>query len=86
MGLISDSDDKTAVNLSLPERVVERLHYQAVYHDQKRVFADGNLPVSVSVGYDGDKLIDSEVELVENYVGFMFYDQVPKSYFNTTAG
>lgn len=81
MGLIGDSVAKSAVNLSLPERVVERLHYEAKHHRQKRAFADGGLPVNVSVGYDGDELTNDEVELVENFIGWLFYDSVPRSYF-----
>jgi hypothetical protein len=81
MSLIGSSDSTTPVNLSLPERVVERLHYQAVHDSQKRAFQDGQLPVSPSVQYDGEELTEEEVELTENFVGWLLYDEVPRKYF-----
>jgi hypothetical protein len=81
MGLISSSDSKTAVNLSLPEQVIERMHYDAKYHDQKRAFNQGDIPVSPSVQYEGDELTDEQVDLVERYIGYMLYDSVPRKCF-----
>jgi hypothetical protein len=81
MGLIGSSDGKTAVNLSLPEQVVERIHYEAKHHDQKRAFNRGDIPVSPSVQYEGNKLTDEQVELVERYISYMLYDSVPRKYF-----
>lgn len=83
MGLIGSSDTKCSVNASLPENVIERMHYQAKHSRQKRAFADGGHPVSVSVGYEGDELTDEQVELVENYLAYKLYDDVPRSYFQT---
>jgi hypothetical protein len=83
MGLIGSSDTKCSVNASLPENVIERIHYQAKHSRQKRAFANGGLPVSVSVGYDGDKLDEKQVDLVENYLAYKLYDDVPRSYFET---
>lgn len=81
MGLIGSSDSKTAVNLSLPEQVVERMHYEAKHHGQKRAFNRGDIPVSPSVQYEGDELTDEQVKLVERYIGYMLYDAVPRKYF-----
>lgn len=83
MGLIGSSDKKCSVNTSLPENVIERMHYQAKHSRKKRAFVDGEHPVSVSVGYDGEELTDEQVELVENYLAYMLYDDVPRSYFQS---
>ncbi|MCD2200036.1 hypothetical protein LPA44_09015 [Halobacterium sp. KA-4] len=82
MGLIGDSDAKTAVNLSLPQRVVERLHYEAKHHKQKRAFMSGDVPVAPSVQYEGEELTADEVDLVEQFIGWKMYDSVPRKYFD----
>lgn len=81
MGLISSSNSKVAVNMSLSERVIERLHYEAKHHSNRRAFDQADLPVSPSIQYEGDELTDDQVTLVEQYVGYILYDSVPRKYF-----
>lgn len=82
MSLIGTSDTKSSVNLSLPENVVERLHYQAKHHSKKRAIVNGDIPVSVSVGYEGSELTGDQVKLVESYISWIFYSEVPSKYFD----
>jgi hypothetical protein len=81
MSLISDSDSKSAVNLSLSDQAIERLHYEAKHHRQKRAIVNGDFPVSPSIQYAGDELTDDEVELVERFVGWLLYDSIPRKFF-----
>jgi len=66
------------VNLSLPEKVVERYHYEAHHHDQKRRFHEGQVGPDVSIQYDGDELTADNVALVENYVEYLLWDPAPR--------
>lgn len=78
--MIGDSKQKVPVNLSLPESVVERYHYEANHHRKKRKFTEGNVPVDVSVGYDGDELTDEQVRLVEQYLAWRHYEPVKRHF------
>jgi len=72
--MIGDSRDKTPVNLSIPENVVERYHYLARYHTDKSRFDGGGVGPDVSIQYTGDELTDDEVSLVENFVAYRLWD------------
>jgi len=76
--MISDSDRKVPVNLSLSERVVERYHYIARYHDGKSRFQAGRVGPDVSIQYSGNELDDDDVVLVENYVAYLMWDPAPR--------
>lgn len=76
--MIGDSTAKVPVNLSLPEKVIERYHYLARYHGDKSRFHEGNVGPDVSVQYDGDELADDDVVLVENYVAYLLWDPAPR--------
>jgi hypothetical protein len=76
--MIGNSTTKVAVNLSLSEKVVERYHYQARYHEDKSRFHEGQVGPDVSIQYDGDELTDDEVDLVEDYVAFLLWDPAPR--------
>lgn len=78
--MIGDSTQKVPVNLSLPQNVVERLAYEARHHREKRKFVDGDVPVDVSVGYDGDELDSDEVELVEQFLAWRHYAPVKRHF------
>lgn len=73
-----DTEPRASVNLSLPESVVERYHYEARYHDEKRKFEGGSPGPDVSVGYSGDELGDDAVSLVENYISFLLWRETPR--------
>lgn len=69
-----------SLNGSLPESVIERFHYLAKYHDDRRKFdGNGELP-SVSVGYSGTELSDDQVALVEDYVAWRLYEPAHRHY------
>lgn len=76
--MIGDSEEKVAVNLSLPERVIERYHYIARYHDSKSRFQEGRVGPDVSIQYQGDELTDDDVVLVENFVAYLLWDPAPR--------
>lgn len=82
MGLFGDTDGSCAVNLSLPERAVERLHYQSVYSGRRQAKQGAEAPVSVSIQYGGEELDDDEVATVEDYLAGMLYDEIGSRHFD----
>lgn len=76
--MIGDSTQNTPVNLSLPERVIERYHYLARYHGDKSRFEAGKVGPDVSIQYNGDELSDDDLTLVENYVAYLLWDPAPQ--------
>lgn len=82
MALFGDDERAVAVNLSLPERAVERAHCRALYSDNRRAFEGGMPDISVSVQYDGDELTEDDVDLTEDWLAFVLYDAVGSRYFD----
>lgn len=81
MSLFGDSEGSCAVNLSLPERAVERSHYEATYAGRRQASQGAKAPVSVSVQYGGDELTDDEVQHVENWLAGLLYDEIGSRHF-----
>jgi hypothetical protein len=69
-----------SLNGSLPESVIERFHYIAEYHDDRRKFEGNRELPSVSVGYSGTELSDDQVALVEDYVAWRLYEPAHRHY------
>ena len=81
MSLFGDSEGSCAVNLSLPERAVERGHYEAQYSGRRQAKQGSDAPISVSVQYSGDELTDDEVATVEDWLAGMLYDEIGSRHF-----
>jgi hypothetical protein len=81
MSLFGDSEGSCAVNLSLPERAVERLHYEATYSGRRQAKQGAEASISVSVQYEGDELTDDEVATVEDYLAGLLYDEIGSRHF-----
>ncbi|WP_436908454.1 hypothetical protein [Halosimplex marinum] len=81
MGLFGDSDGSCAINLSLPERAVERAHYEATYSGRRQASQGAEAPISVSVQYEGDELDDDDVAQVEDWLTGLLYDEIGSRHF-----
>ena len=82
MSLFGDTHGSCAVNLSLPERAVERAHYEATYSGRRQAKNGSDAPLSVSVQYSGDELSDDDVATVEDWLAGMLYDEIGTRYFD----
>lgn len=81
MSLFGDTDGDCAVNLSLPERAVERANYEAVYSGRRQAKQGAEAPIEVSVQYGGEELTDDEVATVEDWIAGMLYDEIGSRHF-----
>jgi hypothetical protein len=82
MSLFGDSEGSCAVNLSLPERAVERAHYEATYSGRRQATRGSEATISVSVQYGGDELTEDEVATVEDWLAGVLYDELGSQYFD----